>query len=47
MPLNRLHVESVVYPTEWGSDAVPIIQFLKRSPEVEAAFQQVMSLRWR
>ena len=44
MPLNRLHVESVRHPTDWGQDALPIINFLKFPPEVEAAFQQVCCL---
>jgi hypothetical protein len=41
MPLNRLSPPPVQYPTEYGSDAVPLTKFVKAAPAYAAAVAQV------
>ena len=41
MPLNRMAPEEVSYPTNWGTDALPLINHLQFQPAVAPAFKQV------
>ncbi len=41
IPLNRLAVENVRYPTEFGKDVMPLIKRLKFDPKFEPAIHQV------
>ena len=41
IPLNRLSVERVQYPTEFGKDVMPLIKRLKYDPKFEPAIHQV------
>lgn len=41
LPLNRLRVEPVTYPTDFGSDAVPLTDYLKCDARHKLAVQHV------
>ena len=41
MPLNRLRTEDVHYPTEFGTDVVPLLKKLKFNPAFTPAMKQV------
>jgi structural maintenance of chromosome 3 (chondroitin sulfate proteoglycan 6) len=41
IPLNRLAVEQVQYPTEWGKDVMPLIKRLKYDDKFAPAVSQV------
>lgn len=41
MPLNRLHVPDLAYPTQFKQDAVPLHKLLKCSDKYKKAVQQV------
>lgn len=41
MPLNRLNVPNINYPTQFKSDAVPLHKLLKCPKKYEKAVQQV------
>lgn len=43
MPLNRLHVPDIPYPTQFKQDAVPLYKLLKCPDQYKKAVQQV---RW-
>lgn len=41
MPLNRLHVPDIAYPTQFKQDAVPLHKLLKCPDQYKKAVQQV------
>lgn len=44
MPLNRLRVNDVAYPTQFGDKAVPLYRLLKCPDKYKKAVQQVRSV---